>query len=250
MRANSGRQCRCREIDNTWSKYSAGHIKGCPLAEPEPISGEASPPLCTLTGHECGSDTVMKGHTCPDERNHFHCPKVDWSAGKASPLYSEQEMKEQGLQASTIHYGAEGSATMYSSRFSPEVDHSRGDGGDDCTRVRGASTEEQPPLIYRLPGDIQDRIKTSTLLARSVSGTVSLCSEHKEPQPVCPTCNVAARGTEESAGLLKPIIEELSQLMFDVQRLHPDNVQKRIKEICEKLDKAAAPSLTPRPDVK
>jgi hypothetical protein len=28
--------------------------------------------------------------------------------------------------------------------------------------------------------------------------------------------------------------------MFDVQSLHPDNVQKRIKAICEKLDKLEA----------
>jgi len=75
--ANSGRCKKCGEL--AWhANHSVNHD-----FEPEPISGEASP-LCTLTGHECGTDTVMKGHTCPDERNHFQCPKVNWAAGGAS----------------------------------------------------------------------------------------------------------------------------------------------------------------------
>lgn len=30
-------------------------------------------PICTLTGHTCGTDTVRKGETCPDRANGFRC---------------------------------------------------------------------------------------------------------------------------------------------------------------------------------
>jgi len=46
----------------------------------------------------------------------FHEPI---SGGASTPLYSEQELKDQGLQASTINYGAEGSGTMYSKAARP-----------------------------------------------------------------------------------------------------------------------------------
>jgi len=70
--------------------------------------------------------TGLKYQLCATNRNGRH--EAEPISGRASmPLYSEQEMKELGLQASTINYGAEGSATMYS----------------DAPKS-GASTGEQP----------------------------------------------------------------------------------------------------------
>lgn len=47
-------------------------------------------------------------------------PEAGSTRPEMPPLYSEEELKAEGLQASTIHYGAEGKATMYS-KVSPEM---------------------------------------------------------------------------------------------------------------------------------
>ena len=122
------------------------------------------------------------------------------------PLYSEQEMKELGLQASTINYGAEGSATMYS----------------DAPKS-GASTGEQPPPVEAVVtvanGAPTDRLNVCMYCQKSIQfkdgywraleENTRYCKEHDGRHS-----SEAAHPSEPSATKVEPPqVEEIAYLV-------------------------------------
>jgi hypothetical protein len=75
----------------------------------------------------------------------------------SAPLYSEKELKEQGLQAQTTNYGKEGSATMYSSapQTSAELQHVNNQTLDArvVDRLSTALEEAKPAAPQAVSGD-------------------------------------------------------------------------------------------------
>jgi len=287
--ANSGwSRCRhCRvEIYNAGDEYrhSGTDSITCPVTYAEPISGEASPEVCVCGhGKNCHLDPRDQGNyhqciICPNGT----CDKYRWAGGASigerppeSHVISIDTMREfldeaMDLCQDDCSHLTSADRQRVSSGIIEQLKKSAGRAASGtgpqvcewgCTsyfknvmcpiHMKQLGGTERP-CDWPFQGNCTQQdacLKANRCLKNLTGGTVSLCSEHKEPRSDCPTCNVVATGgTEESAGPRStPVCHECKQPASFIRSQYVcKGCGRSFEGYLDELP-SAAPSLTPRP---